>query len=189
MMILGAAPSSTRTAAFTSTGTSSFSFFAQASVGFGKNHGFHASGHIFEHALRVEFAFARLHDLQSADDAAECSTHLCWCRSSSPKFRRRLSREAEELVLIFFQWMSADEEAQHFLFRSKALVCFPLRHVRQCFGFTRMAAAPGSSRRRTIRLATVAVALRFLCTLHGFIEHVHELRASAERIHGAALDE
>ncbi len=38
-------------------------------------------------------------------------------------------------------------------------------------------------------LAGFRIALRFLGALHGAVENGHELRAPAERIHGAALDQ
>ena len=38
-------------------------------------------------------------------------------------------------------------------------------------------------------LARFGVALRFLRLLHRLVEHGHQLRAPAQRIHGAALDQ
>ena len=38
-------------------------------------------------------------------------------------------------------------------------------------------------------LAGLRVALRLLRVVHGLVEHRHQLRAAAKRIHGAALDQ
>ena len=92
-----------------------------------------------------------------------------------------------QLVFVFLQRMAADEEAENFFFGGEARVLVPVGNVGQ-FVVVRLGLFLLKHAKQAV-LAGFGVALGFLRLLHGFVEDGHQLRAAAQGIHGAALDQ
>ena len=83
--------------------------------------------------------------------------------------------------------MTSDEEAEDFFFCSQPSVLVPVGHVRKLIvAVLRFFLLEHSEQSM---LARFDVALYFLRAFNGPVDHRHQLRAAAERIHGAALDQ
>ena len=95
--------------------------------------------------------------------------------------------EIQQLVSIFLQWMSGDEESQDFLFVGQTLVLVPFRH-----GGKALIIIVGRifllEDAEQAMLSHFSIALGFLGAFHGLVQHRHKLGPVAKAVHGAALD-
>ena len=128
----GFAPSSMRTPPRTSTGTSIFTLSCKFSIGVGKDQHFDRAGQVLQRSLRVKIALLRFQHAQIGDDSGRGKRFIFTGRRfHGAQFRGRKRAQVFQLVAIFIERMSGDEEAENLFFIGKTHVLVPVGSVGQ----------------------------------------------------------